>query len=307
MDHAGPDLVGRSGAEGSGQDIFEAGGEGFGGIRGEVGAGDTVLDNVDVAAAGGDEGRNAGGEGLDEGDGTGFVGGREGEPVGAAEDLGDLGGGAGESEGRLETVTQNGGAEFLGVLAGGGIGGNGSPDGGLDPGPKVFREAMDGVEEQVPLLPGNHIADADQLERAALEGGTGRDGCVEKAIRSAFGDDVDVAFGGLDLVVPGLIGGQEDRAEAAEAGGSSIESGALGVGVVGEERGDLLVGEPSGQGEGAAGVGVNDGVGFGAEESAQVGPGTPGGEEEAQVRPRLVEGVGRVSAAELRLADLEEG
>jgi hypothetical protein len=67
--------------------------------------------------------------------------------------------------------------------------------------------------------------------------------------------------------------------EAAEAGGSSIDSGALGVGVVGEERGDLLVGEPSGQGEGAAGVGVNDGVGFGAEESAQVGPGTPGGEE----------------------------
>lgn len=107
------------GGEGAGtaEDGFETGAEGVGGIGIEEGAVQVFVDDVDIAAGGADEGRDAAGEGLDEGDGAGFVGGGEDEPVGAGKDTFDLAGGTGEPDLVLEAVTEDLGADFLGVLA----------------------------------------------------------------------------------------------------------------------------------------------------------------------------------------------
>ena len=107
------------GGDGAGpaEDVFETGAEGVGGIGIEEGAVQVFADDVDITTGGADEGRDAAGEGLDEGDGAGFVGGGEDEPVGAGLDTFDLSGRTGEPDLVLEAVTEDFGAEFLGVLA----------------------------------------------------------------------------------------------------------------------------------------------------------------------------------------------
>ena len=169
----GTDGFGRCRAEVAVEDVFEAPAQGFAGVGGEMGAGDVVADDVDVAAAGRDDGGNPHGEGLDEGDRAGFVGGREDEPVRAGEGSFDLGGGAGEAETGVHSVALDGGAEFLGILACAGICRRGAPDRGLDARTEIFGEAMEGVEEQVPFLPPDDVADADELEGAIGGRGTG--------------------------------------------------------------------------------------------------------------------------------------
>ncbi len=102
---------------GAADDGFETCAEGVGAIGIEEGAVEAFADDVDIAAGGADEGWDAAGEGLDEGDGAGFVGGREDEPVGAGEDSFDLAGGAGEADLMLEVEAEDFRAEFLGILA----------------------------------------------------------------------------------------------------------------------------------------------------------------------------------------------
>ena len=52
---------------------------------------------------------------------------------------------------------------------------------------------------------------------------------------------------------------------------------------------------------------MDHGAGFGGEESLEIGPRTPGGEEQSQMRPRLIQRVPGIPAGEMRLSRLEKG
>ncbi len=60
---------------------------------------------------------------------------------------------------------------------------------------------------------------------------------------------MDAERGRFDLVMPGHGRGEEDGGEAWDAGGGAVDAGASGVGVVGEEDGEILSGEEAGEGE----------------------------------------------------------
>lgn len=109
---------------------------------------------------------------------------------------------------------------------------------------------MQGFDEEIPLFPGNDIADADHADEAGGRVGFGGgEGSFEEGAAAAFGDDMDPEGGGFDPVMPGHGGGEEDGGETGNTGGGAVEAGASGVGVVGEEDGDVLAGEETGEGE----------------------------------------------------------
>ena len=105
----------------------------------------------------------------------------------------------------------------------------------------------------------------------------------------------------------GLIGSQQDRAEPGQLGRGAVHSGATGVGVIGEEDGAGLAGKTDGERKGAAGMGVDDGVGFSGEQSLEIGPGPPGGQQEAEGRRGFVQRVRGIAAGQLGFPRLKEG